>query len=94
LTDVSDENDGWLRLAGEENLGAGRSYLPADITLGGFVDGLDFIDWMSDGIDLVAEQVEVGCIYGAFCEVTAGTFRIFLGQLLASSIAVGRLRKS
>jgi hypothetical protein len=32
-------------LAGEQNLGAGRSYLPADITLDGFVDGLDFIDW-------------------------------------------------
>jgi hypothetical protein len=45
LADVTDDNDGWLRLAGEQNLGAGRSYLPADITLDGFVDGLDFIDW-------------------------------------------------
>ena len=45
LEDVTDENDGWLRLAGEENLGPGLSYLPADITLDGFADGLDFIDW-------------------------------------------------
>jgi hypothetical protein len=45
LEDVTEVNDGWLRLAGAENLGPGLSYLPADITLDGFVDGLDFIEW-------------------------------------------------
>ena len=45
VEDVTDSDDGWLRLAGEANLGQGLSYLPADITLDGFVDGVDFIEW-------------------------------------------------
>jgi hypothetical protein len=43
--DIRDPDDGWLRLAGEENIGPGKSYLEGDITLDGVVDGLDFIDW-------------------------------------------------
>jgi hypothetical protein len=45
LDDITDPADGWLRLAGEENLGPGLSYLAADITLDGVVDGQDFIEW-------------------------------------------------
>ncbi len=45
LEDVTDQVNGWLRLAGEENLGPGRSYLPGDITLDGVTDGRDFIEW-------------------------------------------------
>lgn len=45
LEDATDPDVGWLRLAGEENLGEGLAYLPADITLDGIVDGLDFLEW-------------------------------------------------
>lgn len=45
LDDVTDENVGWLRLAGEQEIGPGLSYLAADINLDTFVDGLDFIEW-------------------------------------------------
>ena len=45
LDDIEDPDDGWLRLAGEENLGAGLSYLVGDADLNGFVDGQDFIRW-------------------------------------------------
>jgi hypothetical protein len=45
LEDVTDPHDGWLRLAGEENLGPGLSYIEADITVDGIVDGIDFAGW-------------------------------------------------
>ncbi len=35
----------WLALAGDQNLGPGRTYLPADANLDGRVDGLDFVVW-------------------------------------------------
>ena len=35
----------WLAAAGEENLGPGLSYLPADANLDGAVDGADFNVW-------------------------------------------------
>lgn len=44
VIDASDLTS-WLALAGNENLGPGRSYLPADANLDGVVDGLDFIAW-------------------------------------------------
>ena len=37
----------WLQLAGEQNLGPGRSYLPGDANLDGGVDGRDFGIWNS-----------------------------------------------
>lgn len=45
LNDITDPDDGWLRQAGEENLGPGQSYLGADSTLDGTVDGQDFLAW-------------------------------------------------
>ncbi|MEM7315234.1 MAG: hypothetical protein AAF497_19005 [Planctomycetota bacterium] len=38
----------WLQLAGNINLGPGRSYCPGDLNLDGFVDPLDFIIWNSN----------------------------------------------
>ena len=48
LADVTAETDGWLRQAGEENLGPGLSYLAADINLSGAVDVSDFNVWNSN----------------------------------------------
>ena len=40
-----DDLQTWLAIAGEANLGEGRSYLMADANLDGVVDGIDFIAW-------------------------------------------------
>ena len=45
IEDIRDPDFGWLRRAGEQNLGAGRSYLIGDANLDGVVDGFDFISW-------------------------------------------------
>ena len=39
------DRDLWLSLAGESNLGVGRSYLLGDANLDGTVDGVDFLAW-------------------------------------------------
>lgn len=43
--DVNDPNDGWLRRAGEQNIGPGRAYLEGDANLDETVDGPDFLSW-------------------------------------------------
>lgn len=45
LVDITDAADGWLRVAGEVNLGAGKSFLVGDANLDGFVNGQDFVIW-------------------------------------------------
>ena len=45
LADIRDASQGWLSVAGEENLGPGRAYLSGDANLDGSVDGSDFIEW-------------------------------------------------
>ena len=45
IDDITDMMRGWLRAAGEINLGPGKNYLVGDANLDGFVDGLDFIIW-------------------------------------------------
>ena len=44
----------WLQLAGEHNLGPGRSYLPGDANLDSWVDGRDFGIWNSRKFSLHA----------------------------------------
>ena len=45
MADITDPDFGWLRRAGEENLGVGRTYLVGDANLDGVVDGPDFLLW-------------------------------------------------
>ena len=45
IGDVSDPEWGWLRQAGDQNLGRGRSYLLGDANLDGVVDVADFNIW-------------------------------------------------
>ncbi len=54
LDDITDVASGWLRIAGEINLGAGKSYLVGDANLDGDVDGQDFIVWNSNKFTSVA----------------------------------------
>ncbi|MEM8679379.1 MAG: Calx-beta domain-containing protein, partial [Planctomycetota bacterium] len=39
------DRDWWLAVAGQANLGPGRSYLVGDANLDGVVDGIDFLAW-------------------------------------------------
>jgi hypothetical protein len=69
LVDASDLEI-WLALAGTENTSSGNPYLPADVNLDGFVDGVDFIAWNASkfsatgtwcgGADLNADGVTDG----------------------------------
>ncbi len=43
--DINDPNSGWLRLAGDENIGPGCAYRDGDANLDGFVDVSDFAIW-------------------------------------------------
>ena len=47
------DRDLWLELAGEANLGPGRTYLLADANLDGTVDGQDFLAWNTNKFSAV-----------------------------------------
>jgi hypothetical protein len=48
------DRDEWLLLAGEANLGPGRSYLLGDANLNGDVDGSDFGAWNANKFTSIA----------------------------------------
>lgn len=51
----NDDLSEWLSIAGAAELPSGNPYLPADMNLDGFVDGLDFIIWNDNRFTSIAE---------------------------------------
>ena len=86
LADITDEVNGWLRLAGEENIGAGRTYLRGDLNLDTVVDVADFNIWNANKFTATGTWSGGDLNADGFSDV--GDFNIWNGAKFTSSDAI------